>query len=80
VIKYYSFVDDLVFDPFAGSGTLGMAAANLNRNFFLTEKEPKYIRRMKEDLIKKNDPSNLKNHQANFVDIISIYKLTKGKI
>ena len=39
VIKYYSFVDDLVFDPFAGSGTLGRAAISLNRYFFLIEKE-----------------------------------------
>jgi DNA modification methylase len=37
VIKYYSYVEDLVFDPFAGSGTLGRAAINLNRFYFLTE-------------------------------------------
>jgi len=80
VIKYYSFVDDLVFDPFAGSGTLGMAAVSLNRYFFLTEKEPKYISRMKEDLIKKNDLFNSKDRQSNFVDINNFIALTKGKI
>ena len=51
VIKYYSFVDDLVFDPFAGIGTLGKAVISLNRYFFLTEKEAKYISRMKETLV-----------------------------
>jgi len=50
VIKFYSFKGDLVFDPFAGSGTLGKAAMNLNRYFFLTEKEKRYIERIKENL------------------------------
>ncbi|MBS3093973.1 HEAT repeat domain-containing protein [Candidatus Pacearchaeota archaeon] len=49
VIKFYSFKGDLVFDPFAGSGTLGKAALNLDRHFFLTEKEKKYIERIKEN-------------------------------
>ena len=83
VIKYYSFVDDLIFDPFAGSGTLGMAAANADRNFFLAEKEPKYIDRMKEDLIKTKNLFSLKNNQPNFYDIntfILLSKLSKEKI
>ncbi len=47
VIKYYSFEKDLVFDPFAGSGTLGRVAKKLNRYFFLTEKDLKYFNYMK---------------------------------
>lgn len=47
VIKYYSMVGDLVFDPFAGSGTLGKSALRLNRNFFLTEIEAKYVEYMR---------------------------------
>lgn len=47
VIAYYSFVGDLVFDPFAGSGTFGRVAKSLNRYFFLTEKERKYFDYMK---------------------------------
>lgn len=39
VIKFYSYEGDLVFDPFGGSGMLGKAARNLQRYFFLTEKE-----------------------------------------
>jgi DNA modification methylase len=50
VITFYSYRGDLVFDPFGGIGTLGKAARNLERYFFLTEKEAKYIERMKSDL------------------------------
>ncbi len=50
VIKFYSYVGDLVFDPFGGSGTFGEAALKLNRYFFLTEKELFYFERIKEKL------------------------------
>jgi len=50
VIKFYSFKGDLVFDPFAGSGTLGLAANNYGRYFFLTEKEEKYFQVIKRNL------------------------------
>ena len=39
-----------MFDPFAGSGTFGKSALNLDRFFFLTEKEKKYVDRIKENL------------------------------
>ncbi|MGC8928872.1 MAG: DNA methyltransferase, partial [Myxococcota bacterium] len=79
VIKFYSFVGDLIFDPFAGSGTLGRAALNLNRNFFLTEKEGKYINRIKEEL---NRVGNLFNQvgQPKFVSLQEFITLTKRKI
>ncbi|MGC8554840.1 MAG: DNA methyltransferase [Candidatus Acidulodesulfobacterium sp.] len=80
VIKYYSFVDDLIFDPFAGSGTAGRAAANLDRYFFLTEKEIKYVNRMKEDLIKNTNLFSPKEAGPKFVDINNFIALTKGKI
>jgi len=50
VIKFYSYKGDLVFDPFGGSGTVGRAARNLGRYFFLTEQESTYVDRMKIDL------------------------------
>jgi len=79
VIKFYSFVGDLIFDPFAGSGTLGRAALSLNRNFFLTEKEAKYIDRIKEEL---NKCSNLFNQlgQPRFVNLDQFIALSKPKI
>lgn len=54
VIEYYSFRGDLVFDPFAGSGTLWRTAQSLWRNFFLTEKEEKYF-----EYIKKLDQDDI---------------------
>ena len=36
-------ITDTVLDPFAGSGTTGVACKNLNRNFILIEKEHEYI-------------------------------------
>ncbi len=77
VIKYYSFVGDLVFDPFAGSGTLGRAAMNLNRKFFLAEKEPKYIARIKEELSKDKNLFNSKNSQPNFNDLKTFISSSK---
>jgi len=35
--------NDVVFDPFAGSGTTGAASEKLNRNCIMIEKEPKYM-------------------------------------
>jgi len=42
LIKTYTNEGDLVLDNCAGSGTTGVAAMNLNRNYILIEKEPKY--------------------------------------
>jgi site-specific DNA-methyltransferase (adenine-specific) len=43
LIKTYTNEGDLVLDNAAGSGTTGIAARNLNRNFILIEKEQEYI-------------------------------------
>ena len=50
VIRLYSYVGDLVFDPFAGSGTLGKAAIQLDRYFFMTEIKEDYIGRIRDNL------------------------------
>lgn len=34
VLRYYSFIGDLVLDPFAGSGTVGRVALKMERRFF----------------------------------------------
>ncbi len=54
VIKFYSYIGDLIFDPFAGSGTLGRAAINLERHFFLAEQEGRYIDLMSRDIVEKS--------------------------
>ena len=43
VITYYSFKGDVILDPFAGSGTVGLAAASLDRRFVLFESNFNYI-------------------------------------
>ena len=42
IIRTSSNENDIVLDCFAGSGTTGVACKNLNRNYILIEKEPKY--------------------------------------
>jgi site-specific DNA-methyltransferase (adenine-specific) len=43
LIKTYTNENDLVLDNCAGSGTLGVACLNTNRNYILIEKEQKYF-------------------------------------
>lgn len=50
IIKLYSYIGDLVFDPFGGSGTMAKAVQELRRYFLLTEMKPNYINRIKEKL------------------------------
>jgi DNA modification methylase len=52
VIQYYSYKGDLVFDPFAGSGTVGRTAKNLDRYFLLTEKDSEYFEYMQSKVSK----------------------------
>lgn len=49
--------NDIILDPFAGSGTTGVAAKNLKRNFILIEKELKYVEIARERI--KNMPTKL---------------------
>ena len=76
VIKYYSYIGDLVFDPFAGSGTLGRAAMKMNRNYFLTEKEAKYIERMKDEFVRENNLFNMKHQPPTFYEIGDFLKIS----
>jgi len=50
VIRYYSFKNDLVLDPFAGTGTVGKVAYSLDRRFLLIDNEPEYYKYMKQTL------------------------------
>ena len=65
VIRYYSFKNDVILDPFAGIGTVGEAAAKLNRRFALFEINEDYI-----DEIKRNIESWLqrKTEDVNWIN------------
>jgi DNA modification methylase len=52
VIRYYSFVGDVVLDPFAGIGTTGAAAVSLERRFVLIENEEKYVNEIRKAVVK----------------------------
>lgn len=76
VIKLYSYKGDLIFDPFAGSGTLGKAAIDLDRYFFLTEKERKYIERIRQEIGSKSLFDKTESH---ILHIEEFRKLAKGE-
>lgn len=50
VISYYSFVNDVVLDPFGGIGTTAKAAIELDRRFVLIEYMDEYIEHVRKDL------------------------------
>ena len=49
-IRTWSAQGGIILDPFAGSGTTGVACQNLNRNFILMEQEPEYVEIIKKRL------------------------------
>lgn len=50
LIKMFSFVDEIILDPFAGSGTTSLAARNLGRNSVGFEINPEFIPIIKDKL------------------------------
>lgn len=48
VLKYYSFEGDVVCDPFAGSGTFGKVALQMNRIPLLCEQNVEYAEKLKQ--------------------------------
>lgn len=54
VIKLYSYVDDVVLDPFMGSGTTGIAAKKHGRHYVGFEISPEYCRLAEERIASAN--------------------------
>lgn len=50
LIRMFSFVDDIILDPFMGSGTTAVAAKKLGRNYLGYELNEKFIRMAEERL------------------------------
>lgn len=44
LIKFFSYVDDVILDPFMGSGTTAVVAKKNNRNYIGIELNPEYIK------------------------------------
>lgn len=76
VIRYYSYKNDLVFDPFAGSGTVGRTAKSLGRYFFLTEKDENYFEYM-QSKVQKN-PSLFSENSTKFLMLEEFIKSTQN--
>lgn len=51
-IRMFSKEGDVIFDPYAGSGTTGIAAHRLGRQFSLAEKDARYVQLIRERLNK----------------------------
>ncbi len=52
LIRMFSFVGDTVLDPFAGTGTTAIAAAELQRNSIMVEVETSYVELMRKRLLR----------------------------
>ncbi|GAB4403962.1 MAG: site-specific DNA-methyltransferase [Bacteroidales bacterium] len=65
-IKLFSFVRDVVFDPFAGSGTTLIAAANNNRIGIGLEIDSHYCEIAKQRIINETDSINFPNEETNY--------------
>jgi DNA modification methylase len=53
IIRYYSFKNDLVLDPFAGTGTVAKAAMKNDRRFLVIDNEPQYYKIMTNEILPK---------------------------
>lgn len=49
-IRFYSYIDDVIFDPFCGTGTVCKVAKDLNRNYIGIDISSKYVNMSKQRL------------------------------
>lgn len=65
VVKLFSYVHDVVFDPFAGSGTTLIAACNNNRIGIRLDIDKNYLEVAKNRIIKEAGTINFNNATKN---------------
>lgn len=63
VIKYYSFKNDVILDPFGGIGTTAKCAASLQRRFYSIEINEAYVEAQRTDI---SSRQNLFDHYYDF--------------
>jgi len=56
LIQFYTFTGMTVLDPFAGSGTVGLVASRLDRNYILVDNSLKYCRLAKKRIAEEVGP------------------------
>lgn len=66
IVQYWTFEGDMVLDPFAGSGTTGVACIETGRNCVLIEKHAEYYRIAKRRMA---EAKPLLFHDADYVPI-----------
>jgi site-specific DNA-methyltransferase (adenine-specific) len=64
LIKLFSFVDEWVLDPFAGTGVTGVAALSLDRRALMAEQNAKYVAIIREQV---RGSSNGKGQRARVI-------------
>lgn len=77
VIKYYSFVNDVILDPFAGIGTTAKAAIELGRRFVSIECSDEYIEHMRTDIDSMNNLFNAVVY--NYIDYSGLPSATENR-
>ena len=64
LVELFTDPDDIVLDPFAGSGTTGVACLRLGRRFIGIEKDPTYAQLARDRLTAEERGSTLQAHRA----------------
>lgn len=59
LIKMFSFVGEIILDPFAGTGTTGRVAAELNRRGVCIDQSNAYVERMHRDRVLLNGSAHM---------------------
>jgi len=73
LILLYSYPDEIVLDPFMGSGTTGLAATDFGRQFIGIDHKEEYI-----ELAKQNIRANQDQQKLYFYDVAEVKKAVKN--
>ncbi len=70
LVELFTQRDDLILDPFAGSGSTGVAALRRGRRFFGIEKDPKYFKLACERLRAEENGNTLHAERAGQMNLL----------